>query len=88
MYPFYYIDYALAQLGAFEFYVRMLQDREAAWADYKTLCRAGGSRSYRELLQLAGLSDPFAKGSVERIIAPLRRMLIDEDRESPPCNRP
>lgn len=69
LYPFYYIDYALAQMGAFEFYGRMKEDRSRAWADYCRLCRAGGSRGYFQLLELAGLSNPFRPGSVEKAVS-------------------
>ena len=31
LYPFYYVDYAMAQMGAFEFYTKMKEDRKAAW---------------------------------------------------------
>ena len=68
LYPFYYIDYALAQMGAFEFYGRMKKDRAQAWRDYYELCRAGGSRGYFDLLKLAGLSNPFEEGTVQRIV--------------------
>jgi len=69
LYPFYYIEYALAQIGAFEFYGGMKKDREKAWADYCRLCRAGGSKGYFQLLELAGLSNPFRSGSVERAVS-------------------
>ena len=68
LYPFYYIDYALAQMCAFQFYGRMKKDRQAAWADYLTLCRAGGTRGYFELLDLAHLRNPFREGTVEESI--------------------
>ena len=68
LYPFYYVDYALAQVCAFEFYGRMKTDPKTAWADYLRLCQAGGSRSYFALLELANLSNPFAPGSVERAV--------------------
>ncbi len=68
LYPFYYIDYALAQMGAFEFYGRMKKDRARAWKDYYELCQAGGSRGYFDLLKLAGLSNPFEEGTVRRIV--------------------
>ena len=58
LYPFYYIDYALAQVCVFELYGRMRQDRAAAWQDYLRLCRAGGSRGYFELLELATCTIP------------------------------
>ena len=34
LYPFYYIDYALAQICTFFFYDEMKKDRESAWARY------------------------------------------------------
>ncbi len=74
LYPFYYIDYALAQMGAFHFYGLMKTDREKAWNDYLKLCRAGGTKGYFELLQLAGIPNPFAEGSVEKCV----RHVIDE----------
>ncbi|HWP22065.1 MAG TPA: M3 family oligoendopeptidase [Candidatus Cryosericum sp.] len=74
LYPFYYVDYALAQVCAFEFYGRMKKDHADAWKSYLALCRAGGSKGYFELLQLAGLSNPFAAGSVEKAV----RHVIDE----------
>lgn len=68
LYPFYYIDYALAQMGAFEYLARMQKNRTAAWEDYLRLCRAGGSRGYFELLKIGNLSNPFAGGTVEDIM--------------------
>ena len=69
MYPFYYVDYALAQMGAFEYFTRAKADKAGAWKDYYALCRAGGSKSYFELLKLGGLSNPFEKGSVKKAIS-------------------
>ena len=68
LYPFYYIDYALAQTCVFELYGRMKQDRAAAWQDYLRLCRAGGSKGYMELLKVANLHSPFLPGSVEAAV--------------------
>lgn len=75
LYPFYYIDYALAQVCAFEFYGRMKQDMPAAWGDYLRLCEAGGSQGYFDLLKLANLSNPFEAGSVERAVGHVIREL-------------
>ncbi|MDR0898166.1 MAG: M3 family oligoendopeptidase [Oscillospiraceae bacterium] len=71
LYPFYYIDYSLAQVCAFQLYGRMKENRAAAWGDYLKLCRAGGSQSYFELLALANLQSPFAPGAVAQAIAPV-----------------
>ena len=66
LYPFYYIDYALAQLCAFQFYGRMKEDRSRAWQDYLRLCRAGGTKGYFELLEEGSLLNPFREGTVEK----------------------
>ncbi|MDR1598636.1 MAG: M3 family oligoendopeptidase [Oscillospiraceae bacterium] len=68
LYPFYYIDYALAQTCAFELYGRIKANPKQAWDDYLRLCRAGGSKGYFELLELANLSNPFKPGAVERAV--------------------
>ena len=69
LYPFYYIEYALSQICAFQYYGRMKQDRGAAWADYLRLCRAGGTKGYLELLGVGNLLSPFADGTVEASVA-------------------
>lgn len=69
LFPFYYIEYALAQICAFQFYLRMKQDRPTAWADYLRLCQAGGSLGYFDLLKLAHLDNPFEPGTVEKAVS-------------------
>ena len=44
--PFYYIDYTLAQVCAFQFWIKANEDRDAAWKEYLNLCRLGGSKSF------------------------------------------
>ena len=74
--PFYYVDYALAQMGAFEYHVRAKENHERAWADYYRLCKAGGSKSYFELLELGNLSNPFTEGTVEKVVSPIGKELL------------
>ncbi|MBO4653730.1 MAG: M3 family oligoendopeptidase [Lachnospiraceae bacterium] len=69
IYPFYYIEYALAQICAFQYYGRMKVDRKAAWEDYLRLCRAGGTKGYFELLEIGNLLNPFMEGTVEKSTA-------------------
>ena len=68
LYPFYYVDYAMAQIGAFEFYTQMNTDREAAWDNYYKLCKAGGSKGYFELLDYCGLHNVLKEGSVREAL--------------------
>ncbi|MEM9836519.1 MAG: M3 family oligoendopeptidase [Bacteroidota bacterium] len=67
--PFYYIDYCLAQICAFQFWQRDQTDHTGAWNDYLRLCQAGGSGSFLELVDLAGLESPFADGVIEKVAA-------------------
>lgn len=76
MYPFYYIDYCLASMAAFEMFGKMQEDRDAAWNDYYKLCKLGGSMRYIDLLKEAHLSDPFAQGSVKKAIEPMVKSVI------------
>ena len=66
LYPFYYIEYALAQICAFQYYSRMKEDRNSAWNDYLKLCKAGGTKGYFELLETGNLLNPFKEGTVEK----------------------
>jgi M3 family oligoendopeptidase len=68
LYPFYYIDYALAQIGAFQIYGKALKNKEEGWNSYLTLCKMGGSRGYLDLLKGAGLESPFKNGSVKKAV--------------------
>jgi M3 family oligoendopeptidase len=65
--PFYYIDYALAEICAFQFWKKDREDHEKAWADYVRLCNAGGSLSFLSLVELAGLRSPFEEGCVASV---------------------
>lgn len=76
LYPFYYINYTLTTMGAMEFKKRYLENREQAWQDYLNLCKAGASKSYLELLQVANLSVPFEEGSVANAISCAREILL------------
>ncbi|MFC4602016.1 M3 family oligoendopeptidase [Cohnella hongkongensis] len=73
--PFYYIDYTLAQICAFQFWKKMHEDRSAAWADYLHLCRLGGSLSFTELVKEAGLISPFEDGCVTSVIGSIENWL-------------
>ncbi|MFM9280303.1 M3 family oligoendopeptidase [Paenibacillus jiagnxiensis] len=77
--PFYYIDYTLAQICAFQFWKRMNADWQPAWNDYLRLCRAGGSQSFTGLVELAGLKSPFEAGCVTSVIGDIEAWLNGVD---------
>ena len=78
LYPFYYINYTLTTMGAMEFKKKAAEDPAAAWEDYLTLCRVGGSLSYPETLRAAHLSVPFEPGVVRRSMALPEEILLRE----------
>ena len=77
--PFYYIDYTLAQICAFQFWVRLNENYEAAWADYLKLCQVGGSKSFVELVKYAGLTSPFEDGTVASVVGDIENWLNSVD---------
>ena len=80
--PFYYIDYTLAQICAFQFWKKMNENRSEAWNDYTALCKLGGSLSFTKLVDAANLDSPFQEGTVEKVIEPIRQWLNGVDDES------
>lgn len=77
--PFYYIDYTLAQICAFQFWKKMHENREKAWEDYLRLCRQGGSLSFTELVKVADLISPFEDGCVTSVIGSIESWLDQVD---------
>ncbi|HBF38363.1 MAG TPA: M3 family oligoendopeptidase [Firmicutes bacterium] len=73
--PFYYIDYTLAQVCAFQFWIRSRESSLAAWEDYLRLCKAGGSEAFLDLVKLAGLKNPFDPGCIRSIVGPITNWL-------------
>jgi M3 family oligoendopeptidase len=77
--PFYYIDYTLAQVCAFQYWIKHQADRKEALASYLALCRLGGSKSFLGLVGAANLKNPFVKGTVKAIVKPIRAYLDSVD---------
>ncbi|KGN02216.1 oligoendopeptidase F [Clostridium novyi A str. 4570] len=73
--PFYYIDYTLAQVCAFQFWIKSHENRENAWKDYLALCKEGGSKPFLELLNVANLKNPFEEGCMKKVVEPLEEWL-------------
>ena len=77
--PFYYIDYTLAQVCAFQFWIKSREDREKAWQDYLNLCKLGGSKSFFELMKSANLKNPFKEGTIAAVIPKIKEYLDSID---------
>jgi M3 family oligoendopeptidase len=77
--PFYYIDYTLAQICAFQFWTKAQADRQSAWRDYLRLCQLGGSQSFLALLKEGNLISPFEDGCVASVIGQIEAWLAQID---------
>ena len=77
--PFYYIDYTLAQVCAFQYWIANNENHEKAWENYVGLCKLGGSKSFVGLINAVNIKNPFVKGSVKKIIEPIQKYLNSID---------
>lgn len=77
--PFYYIDYTLAQVCAFQFWVKSQENHQDAFNQYLALCKLGGSKSFVDLVESAKLRNPFKAGVVSEIIDPIKAYLDNTD---------
>ncbi|MFY0780114.1 M3 family oligoendopeptidase [Peribacillus simplex] len=77
--PFYYIDYTLAQICAFQFWKRSAEKDETAWEDYLNLCQLGGSKSFLDLVESANLKSPFVDGTVQSVVKVIDEWLSTVD---------
>lgn len=80
--PFYYIDYTLAQICAFQFYKKSVEDFDSAWQDYLNLCKLGGSDSFVNLVKSAGLETPFADKTIQNVVEFIKKQLSQIDDKS------
>ncbi len=78
MSPFYYIDYVLAQICAFQYKIWMDENYEEAWNSYLKLCRLSASDFYGNMLKKVGLKTPFEEGSVKEIVRKLEAKLAEK----------
>jgi M3 family oligoendopeptidase len=77
--PFYYIDYTLAQICAFQFWKKSRENMEEAWKDYAHLCQLGGSLSFTNLAKEAKLISPFEDGCVQSVVEEIENWLNSVD---------
>ena len=66
-FPFYYLEYGLAYLGALQLYERALRDPADALAGYKRMLALGGTRPLDELYAAAGIEFRFDRALVARL---------------------
>lgn len=75
--PFYYIDYCLAQVVAFEFLLESLEDYDRAFEKYVRFVSRGGEALFSDLIKEAGLVSPFEDGALKDVAEKLQKHLCD-----------
>ena len=79
--PFYYIDYTIAQINAFQYFLMDRKDHEKAWDSYIKLCKISAKLPTKEALREVGLKSPFDDGTIEKILPKLIDYLESLDEE-------
>lgn len=67
-FPFYYIDYCLAQTVALEIWALMQDDFKNAFNHYMAFLKQGGSRTFVDLLKNANLDSPFDEKCLKNVL--------------------
>ena len=73
-FPFYMIEYGIAQLGALGLWLQFKNDKSSTISNYRKALSLGGSRPLPELFEAAGLEFDFS----EETIAPLMEVVVKE----------
>ena len=74
-YPFYYIEYGIAQLGALQMWLQYRDNPETALENYATAMRLGGSRPLPNLFEAGGMRFDLGRTTVQGLIDAVRDVL-------------
>lgn len=78
--PFYYLDYTISQVVAFQYFVWDMKDHKAAWESYMKICELAGTVPFTELAQVCGLKNPFKEGCIASITPALEKFMDGLDK--------
>ena len=67
--PFYYIEYAIAQLGALQMYKQYKENPKQALENYKKALSLGKSKSLTEVYEAAGIRFDFSSETIKELMA-------------------
>lgn len=71
-YPFYYIDYCLAQTCALQFKTKMDENYKEAWDKYIEFCLESAKDYFPNMLHKVGFKSPFEDGFIKEIVDKIR----------------
>jgi len=73
--PFYYIDYCLAQVVAFEFLIESIKNYDNAFSRYKRYLCHGGELVFTDLISEADLASPFDDGALADVAGSIGKLI-------------
>lgn len=65
--PFYYIDYVIARLCAFQYLISSEQNFNKSWGDYINLLDSAIDKGFLESIKIGNLKNPFKENTIESI---------------------
>ena len=68
-YPFYYIDYCLAQTVALEYWAMSMKDYDGAFSKYLGFLEKGGTMTFTQLCGAGQVKSPFEDGALSEAVA-------------------
>ena len=77
LYPFYYVEYAIAQLGALQVWANSKRNAAQALRDYQAALALGGSRPLPELFAAAACRFAFDADTVKPLVELVRKELAE-----------
>lgn len=66
--PFYYIEYAISQLGAIAIYKNYKKNREMGLSKYNDFLKLGYSKSVDEIYKTAGIKFDFTEENLKELV--------------------
>ncbi len=66
--PFYYLDYSIAFICAFQFWALSREDTYDAFQRYLAICDIGGRGSLNDIVAAAGIGSPFDESVIRRVV--------------------
>jgi len=65
--PFYYIDYVIAQLCAFQYLISSEQNFNKSWRDYINLMDSAIDKGFLESIEVGNIKNPFKESTIKSI---------------------
>ena len=76
-YPFYYIEYGIAQLGSLQLWKQSLNDVDEALTNYMNGLKLGGTRSLARLFEATNINFDFSIDTIQPIMSQIQSIVTE-----------